>query len=99
MKIPKKIKIAGHEIKIVFKDRLESDGVACIGLAYQGQDRIELARTIDGVPLSDDQLGCTFLHEVLHIITTLHNIGLNEKRVSQLELGLYQFLHDNRIQF
>jgi hypothetical protein len=57
MKIPKTITIAGHKIKIVYKDKLDSEGVSCIGLAFLSQDRIELARTIKGVPLSPDQLG------------------------------------------
>lgn len=99
MKIPNSITLSGHKIKIVYKDKLDSEGVPCIGLAFLSQDRIELARTIEGVPLSQDQLGCAFLHEVLHMVSTLHAIGLKEKKVSQLELGLYQFLKDNKIKF
>jgi hypothetical protein len=89
MKIPKSIRIAGHEIKIVYKDRLESAGTACVGLAFLSQDRIELARTCEGVPLSKDQLATAFLHEALHIISTLHSLALNEKKVTSLELALY----------
>jgi hypothetical protein len=99
MKVPDNVRIAGHEIKIVYKDSLSSDGVPCVGLAYLSQDRIELARTIEGVPLSKDQLATAFLHEALHIISTLHNLSLNEKKITSLELALYQFLHDNKIRF
>jgi hypothetical protein len=99
MKVPKSIRIAGHEIKIVYKDSLSSDGTPCVGLAFLSQDRIELARTIEGVPLSNDQLATAFLHEALHIISTLHSLAFNEKKVTALEVALYPFLHENKLKF
>ena len=99
MKIPKNIKIAGHDIKIIFKDKLHSEGTPCVGLAHLAQDKIELAKTSHGVKLSDAQKASSFLHESLHILSTLHSLGLNEKQVTALESALYQYLHDNKLRF
>ena len=99
MKIPKSIKVAGHEIKIVYKKSLKSEGVSCVGMAFLTQGRIELARTSEGVKLSKDQLAAAFLHECLHVISTLHSLGLNEKQTNAFELALYPFLHDNKLRF
>jgi hypothetical protein len=35
------------------------------------------------------------LHEVLHAISDLMEIGLKEKQVSTIAVGVYQFLKDN----
>jgi hypothetical protein len=99
MKIPETISIAGHQVKIVTKEKLESDGAACVGLAYTGQDLIHLARTCHGVKLNSAQRATAFLHESLHIISVLYGLNLTEKQVSQWEVILYQFLHDNRLRF
>ena len=99
MKIPPLITIAGHQIKIVTKEKLEADEVPCVGLAYTGQDLIHLARTCHGVKLNSAQRATAFLHESLHIISVLYGLNLTEKQVSQLEVILYQFLHDNHLRF
>ena len=99
MKIPKLINIAGHQIKVVHKKSLKSDGIPCCGLALLVEDRIELAREAHGSKLSNDQRATAFLHEALHTISALHSLGLSEKQVTKLELALYQFLHDNKLRF
>jgi hypothetical protein len=99
MKIPKLINIAGHNIKVVRKKTLKSDGVPCCGLALLVEDKIELASMAHGSKLSNDQKATSFLHESLHIISALHSLGLSEKQVTKLELALYQFLHDNKLRF
>lgn len=99
MKIPETISIAGHQVKIVTKEKLESDGAPCVGLAYTGQDLIHLAKSCHGVKLNSAQRATAFLHESLHIISVLYGLNLTEKQVSQWEVILYQFLHDNKLRF
>jgi len=99
MKIPESISIAGHLIKIVTKKKLESDGSSCVGLAFIGQDLIHLAQTCHGAKLNQAQRASAFLHESLHIISVLYGLNLTEKQVSQWEVILYQFLHDNKLRF
>ena len=99
MKIPKSINVAGHQIKIVYKNKLQSDGVPCVGLAYLTEDRIELARTCHGAKLSPDQRATAFLHEAIHVMSTLHSLKFTEKEVTALELALYQLLKDNKLRF
>ena len=99
MKIPKTVTIAGHDIKIVTKEKLEADGTPCVGLAFTGQDLIHLARTCHGIKLNQAQKATAFLHESLHIISALYGLNLTEKQVSQWEVIFYQFMHDNRLRF
>lgn len=99
MKVPKSIKIAGHEIIIKYKNKLESDGTPCVGLAFLAQDKMELARTCHGAKLNPSQKSTAFLHESLHFISSLYSMGFNEKQITALELALYQYLHDNRLRF
>ena len=99
MKIPKTLSIAGHTVKIVTKEKLESDGTPCVGLAFIGQDLIHLAKTCPGVKLHEAQRASAFLHESLHIMSVLYGLNLTEKQVCQWEVILYQYLHDNHLRF
>jgi Holliday junction resolvasome RuvABC DNA-binding subunit len=89
----------GHQIRIVRKKTLKSDGIPCCGLALLVEDKIELASEAHGSKLSNDQKATAFLHESLHIISALHSLGFNEKTITKLELALYQYLHDNKLRF
>ena len=99
MKIPETISIAGHQIKVVTKTKLDSDGQPCVGLAFTGQDLIHLAKSCHGAKLNQAQRATEFLHESLHIISVLYGLNLTEKQVSQWEVILYQYLHDNKLRF
>lgn len=41
----------------------------------------------------------TFIHEIIHQIDFVYNIGLEHQQVYQLETGLYSFIKDNPIIF
>lgn len=96
MNIPNTIRISGHDIQVEVKEYvLDGKQEACSGMAYLLQDRIEVALKWNGVQVSDDAKGETFIHEVIHHIDSKYYIGLKEKQVEKLGSGMYAFLRDN----
>jgi hypothetical protein len=96
MHIPTVIRISGHDIQVEMKDHvLDGNQEACSGMAYLLQDRIEVALKWNGVEVSEDARGETFIHEAIHHIDSKYSIGLKEKQVEKLGSGIYAFLRDN----
>ena len=44
---------------------------------------------------SEDQQKCTFIHECLHGIDDVFEIGLDEEQVRKTAKGIYTFMRDN----
>lgn len=87
MKIPKKLKVAGHDYsinhphKFISKEELD-------GLTLHTPKEIY----ITGSPEAEH----TFWHEMIHCIDHTYNAGqLTEETVTRLAQGLYQVLKDN----
>lgn len=96
MNIPNTIRISGHDIQVEMKEHvLDGNQEACSGMAYLLQDRIEVALKWNGVEVSEDARGETFIHEAIHHIDSKYYIGLKEKQVEKLGSGIYAFLRDN----
>lgn len=95
MKIPKSIKISGHTVKIIKKKELFSDEERVWGLAYLHLNKIELA--VKDLP--ESKIAETFLHEVLHIICSIHGVKLTEKENQAIALSLFQTIRDNKLRF
>jgi hypothetical protein len=95
MKIPDSIKISGHKIKIIKKKELFSDDERVWGLAYIHLKKIELA--VEDLP--ESTIAETFLHEVLHMICSIHGIKLTEKENQAIALSLFQVIRDNKLSF
>ena len=95
MKIPDKLKVAGHVYDIVFDDeRLSNED--CIGLVNHNGLRIYLAKNHRGVKLGKSVSEENLLHEILHTIDVCYNNhSLDEKTIDRLSEGLYQVLKDN----
>ena len=100
MIIPKIIDIIGHDIE-VFVDDLVLDGEfnQNMGLAYFNQEKIQIAKNCHGVEISEDNIGETFLHEIIHLVSGKMGIKLSERQVTGLGTGLYQVLKTNKLQF
>jgi len=89
MKIPKKIKIGGHEFKIVFKKAsLVDEGNADSGSLDTDSNTIEINEK-----LTQSQKEVTLLHEIFHAMNT----ELNEVMVESLSQQLYQVFMDNKM--
>jgi len=95
MKIPDKIRVAGHTYKIVWDDKyLTNEGY--VGLSVHNKLLIYLCKKYRGEKLSKSIIEETFLHEILHTIdANYNNHSLSEETVDRLSEGLYQVLKDN----
>lgn len=96
MKIPDKIKVAGHEYKIKWDTkRLAREGF--VGEADHNKDIIYLSKEFPlGEARAKSEIEETLLHEILHTIdTNYNNKSLDEKEITRLAIGLYQVLKDN----
>jgi len=96
MKIPDKIKVAGHIYKVVWDDvRLSNLGL--VGESDHHGDIIYLCKYYrSGTPNAQSEIEETFLHEILHAVDANYNMhSLTEDVVTRLAVGLYQVLVDN----
>jgi len=96
MKIPKKIKIAGHWYKVKWDDKgLTQKNL--IGDVNNDFKEIRLCRHFKSKRARvKSEIEETFLHEILHAIDkNYNNNSLSEKATNRLSQGLYQVLKDN----
>ena len=96
MKIPKKIKVAGHIYKVIWDDKRLSNG-GFVGESDHHLDTIYMCKYFQrDEPRNDSEIEETFIHEILHTIdVNYNNHGLNEKTITRLAVGLHQVLKDN----
>ena len=95
MKIPDKILVGGHTYEVVVgNDRgLESEGLR--GSHSGFLRKIELRSE-----MSDEELSCTFIHEILHAINEVYiNSVLIEREVDGLANGFHQVLEQLGVRF
>ena len=98
MKIPKKIKIASHEIKIR-RQKKSDDATLAFGYADLAHNEIVIFREFGGKLLEESTVAETFLHEILHQVAQLYGINLKEREINQIAAGLLQVIRDNKINF
>ena len=92
MNIPKKIKVGGHDIKVVYPHYFSDQSDLKDGVYNSDVNTIYLAHKGDG-----SRVVLTLIHEVLHAIDEMYNSeGLTEEQVLRLSEGLYQVLKDNK---
>lgn len=90
MKIPKKIKISGHVLKI--KEVAELDNNQNLGRYTMSKNEILLDKNSDV-----QQKESTFFHEIIEALNSMYEIGLKHRDISTLENSLYQVLKDNNL--
>lgn len=98
MKIPNRIKVAGHLI-LIKKSKMFKASPGVLGLAYMPGNQIHLSNTFDGESLPEATKSEVFLHEIIHHISDKYYVGLREKQVGQLASGLFQVIRDNKLDF
>ena len=96
MKIPKKIKVAGHYYKIKW-DNNQLVKENCIGQTINDFKEIKLCKYYKSKRArAKSEIERCFMHELLHAVDTNYNNGaLSEKAIDRLSNGLYQVLKDN----
>jgi len=96
MKIPDKIKIAGHIYKVMWDDvGLSNRGL--VGETDHNKHTISLCKYYRSkYPSAKSEIEETLIHEILHVIdSNYNNHALSEDEVARLAVGLYQVLVDN----
>ena len=96
MKIPKKLKVAGHYYKVIFDDRGLSKK-HLVGRSNNDFKEIRLCKYYKSKRArAKSEIEETFVHEILHTVDRhYNNDALSEKAIGRLSQGLYQVLKDN----
>jgi len=96
MKIPKKIKVAGHYYKIIIDDKGLSKK-HLVGELNNDFKEIRLCEFYKSKrKRAKSEIEETFIHEILHAINkNYNNDSLPEKVIDRIGIGLYQVLKDN----
>lgn len=85
------IKIGWKEYKIIEKEVIYVDGMPCYGSINHEKQEIFI-RSID----TKAQQEATLLHEVLHGVSDMHGIVMDEEIVTRLADALYTVIQDNK---
>ena len=97
MKIPKSIKVAGHDYKVFFDDKYLNKR-NLFGQCDFVSQKIRLSKKYEKRTRTKSDISRTFVHEIIHAIDGhYNNYALTEKAVDRLSNGLYQVLADNFI--
>ncbi len=89
MIIPEKVIIGGLEYVILEKNNELRDS-ARTGASCGNTQEIVIDKDI-----SAQLKETTFIHEIIHQIDFVYNIGLEHQQVFQLEAGIYAFMKNN----
>jgi len=99
MKIPRTIKICGHKVRVKTVKNFRPPFDEALGYSDLTHNLIVLRTEFNGISLEDSTRKEVFLHEIIHFISELYGISLNETKVRQLGAGFYQVLIDNKLNF
>lgn len=90
--VPLKIKIGAFEYRIKWEDNPMHDNVNCLGVCTPDDKIITLSNKI-----KEDQqvLFSVLLHELIHAIDDTYDIGLSEKKVNQIGMGVHDLFVNN----
>lgn len=89
MNFPKTLKIGGFTYTVKLQSHLSRDSSA-LGKSCGNQQEIMLD---DG--LTDQLAQSTFVHEVLHQLSFVYDLKLDEDAVLRLEAAIFAFIRDN----
>ena len=93
MKIPSSVRIGPYEYAVQFQDKVLGDqNEELYGHIIYGPQQIKIQGG-----LSAERTAAIFLHEVLHGLDEVANLGLSEKQVTRLAPALLTFLRDNNL--
>ena len=90
MKIPKNVKILYKNYAVEYADNLHDGGRDLYGQIQYVPEKILLNSAS-----SEEQHKATLIHEALHGLDELYNIGLKENQVEKLGVAFYMLVKDN----
>jgi len=95
VKIPDKLKVAGHYYKVIWDDKKMSKR-GYLGETHHDQNIIYMCKEYRKRRRSKSSIEETFFHEMVHAIdANYNNHSLSEKVVDRLAVGIHQVLKDN----
>ena len=95
MKIPDKIKVAGHIYDVKFKDKWLSKR-EIVGRFDNDLKKIFICKYYKTVKRAKSEIEQTLVHEIIHCVDRHYNhSSLSKKATDRLSQGLYQVLKDN----
>lgn len=90
MVIPQKIKILYKDYTVIQEKNVHDGRDDLYGQIDYGSQIIRLDEQY-----SAEQKKATLIHEIVHGLDDMYQIGLGEKKVSKLGVALYQMIKDN----
>lgn len=90
MKIPEKVKILYKEYSVSEIDNLHNEYGDLYGEIRYLPEKISL-----NAISSNEQKKATLIHEIVHGMDEMYNIGLKEKQVEKLGNAFYMLIQDN----
>ena len=91
MKIPRVVKILGHDYQVILSPRLfTSDSTS--GICDTARHTITLDENF-----AESHVAETFLHEILEGLNYHLELELKHSKISQLSEGLFQVLRENKL--
>ena len=95
MRIPRKIKIGHHVVKVKFlKECVDEKGKPADGMASPEKNEILIQKG-----LQKNRRAEVFLHEALHIISGIYDVGLSERQVVLLANFIISLIKTNKLDF
>jgi len=99
MKLPKTIKIGGHQYKVIFP-YVFTERFDRVGDHDYSTKEIRLSAEEANLPIADSGIIVSLIHEILHAIdrNSGHNMFVGddgEKHIQAISEGIYQVLVDN----
>jgi len=89
MKIPKTIKIGGHNFEVIIDNR-NRGGSNDIGSCCHTEGKIYLEENVN-----QSTKESTLFHEIIEAINYIYELDLDHNKITVLEATLYQVLKDN----
>ena len=90
MNIPEKIRVLHQTYRVSEVDNLHDGADDLYGQVRYLEERILL-----NSGASDEAKKAALMHETIHVIDEMFQIGLEEKQVEQLGVGIYNLIRDN----
>ena len=90
MNIPEKIRVLHQTYQISEVDNLHDGADDLYGQVRYLEERILLNSGASG-----EAKKAALIHETIHVIDEMFQIGLEEKQVEQLGVGIYNLIRDN----
>lgn len=90
MLIPEKVKILYKEYEIEQQKNIHNEGGDLYGQIQYLSEKILL-----NADSSEEQKKATLIHEIIHALDDMYNIGLKEKDIEKLGNAVYMLIRDN----